>query len=172
MESAGRKKYEELTKDKKHTRNLELSVWICLLIMGAIVTTKSLVTGIVLMLLGVVVGLIQMRAKNSLKHPVPGEEEKIFFEQLGKKTCVEYKKLMLVFTEDYILSLQNKVEVYKIANVEKVEVGIRKNGLKPFHALFVSGADGERHQIAISYEEDGTRDEFEKAYQFLNKKVK
>lgn len=114
MESAGKKRYEELTKDKKNTRNQGMTVWIALIVIGIVVATKNLYVGIVMVVLGAVKGFLQMKEKNTLKYPLEEEDERNrFFEQLGKKSCRNFEQLRLVLTEDYMMSLQETVLVYK-----------------------------------------------------------
>lgn len=173
MESAGKKRYEELTKDKKNTRNQGMTVWIALIVIGIVVATKNLYVGIVMVVLGAVKGFLQMKEKNTLKYPLEEEDERNrFFEQLGKKSCRNFEQLRLVLTEDYMMSLQETVLVYKYQEIEKIEVGIQRGGSKPYHALFVTGKDGERRQFAISYDNADTQEAFDEVYQLINEKTK
>ena len=75
----------------------------------------------------------------------------------------------IIITKDYVLLGKDKVNIYLLSEMEKVEVGLQG---KMGKALFLTDRQGKRHEILACVKGDGKQEDFDRAYSTMNERVR
>lgn len=170
IQTAGEQKYYDFIQERAKTARTGMIVWISLVAVGFIAALSNIAIGAVLMLGGIFLAVLNLKSQKALKGKLDVVTDKIeFYNQLIAEDAIELKDIHVLITKDYVLRSYKDIFVYKISDMEKVEVGIQNQGYKQ-KVLFLTGKDGIRNEIASCGENDGLQESFDKAYRALNDK--
>lgn len=166
VQTAGEQKYADFIQEKSKSTRMGMIIWISLLAVAFIASLSNIKVGILLGIVGAALGVLNVKSQKSLRKKLDGIEDKEeFFNQLIAEDAVELPQYRLLIAQDYVLKFKGDVFIYKIADMDKVEVGIQKEGHNPQKVLFLTGKDGVRHEIAACGKEKD--DGFDRAYDVL-----
>ena len=111
--------------------------------------------------------MLNVRNQRALRAKLSGIGDRAdFFNQLIAPDTVEVPAFRLLVAREYVLSFRNDVFIYRLGDMDKVEVGLGRGGEK---ALFLTDRSGERHEIARSGGKDDP--EFDRAYSAVRERL-
>ena len=171
-QTAGEQKYSDFIKERTNSVRMGMIIWASLLAVAFIASFSNIKVGILLGIVGAALAVLNVRSQNVLKSKLDGVEDKQeFFNQLAVPDVLELKEYQLLIAKDYVLKIKGDVFVYKISDMEKVEVGIQKEGRISRKVLFLTDQKGLRHEIAVCERGGDASEGFDQAYQLLNEKL-
>ena len=150
IQTAGEQKYYDFIEERARSLRTGMIIWISLLAAA-----------------GVLLAVLNVRNQRALRAKLSGIGDRAdFFNQLIAPDTVEVPAFRLLVAREYVLSFRNDVFIYRLDDMDKVEVGLGRGGEK---ALFLTDRSGERHEIARSGGKDDP--EFDKAYSAVRERL-
>lgn len=167
IQTAGEQKYYDFIEERARSLRTGMIIWISLLAAALIAVFNSPVIGAALAAAGVLLAVLNVRNQRALRAKLSGIGDRAdFFNQLIAPDTVEVPAFRLLVAREYVLSFRNDVFIYRLDDMDKVEVGLGRGGEK---ALFLTDRSGERHEIARSGGKDAP--EFDKAYSAVRERL-
>lgn len=167
IQTAGEQKYYDFIEERTKNLRMGMIIWVSLLAVAFIASLSNIKVGILLGVIGGVLAVLNVKSQKALKEKLAGISDRAdFFNQLIAPESEESKEYRLLITKDYVLKYKGDVYIYRLADMEKVEVGIEKSGTKH---LFLTDKSGSRQELAECPKDDG--EEFDRVYRILNEKV-
>lgn len=167
IQTAGEQKYYDFIEERARSLRTGMIIWISLLAAALIAVFNSPVIGAVLAVAGVLLAVLNVRNQRALGAKLSGIEDKAnFFNQLIAPDAVEIPAFRLLVTREFVLSFRSDVFIYRLSDMDKVEVGLGRGGEK---ALFLTDRSGERHEIARSAGKEDP--DFDRAYEAVRERL-
>lgn len=168
IQTAGQQKYYDFIEDRAKRIRTSMIVWISLLCVAFISLFNNVIIAVILAAVGIFLAVVNVKSQRELKGKldiIPDKEE--FFRQLVDPDAIEAEDGHILVTKDYVLLYKADVLIYRIADMEKVEVGMQGNARK---FLFLTDKQGKRHEIMSSMKKSEDSKEFDKVYYALKEK--
>jgi len=169
MREKGKEIFRKFVEEKKNKLILNLTIWICLLIVAVLIGFTDLRITVILALFGILLGYINMKDWLQYKKTMKNIKslEKLYV-QLEKVDSEQFKEWKLIITEEYVISAYENIQIFPFSNIENVEIGIQEGGLKPSKNIFITlKGNSERHRIAQAYSAIEISTSFYKAFETI-----
>ncbi len=148
IQTAGEQKYYDFIEERAKSLRTGMIIWISFLAAALIAVFNSPVIGAALTVAGVLLAVLNVRNQRALRAKLSGIEDKAgFFNQLIAPDAVEIPAFRLLVTREFVLSFLTDVFIYRLSDMDKVEVGLGRGAEK---VLFLTDRSGERYEIARS----------------------
>lgn len=171
IQTAGQQKYYDFIEERAKSLRLGMIIWLSLLAVALLAILAGGKMGYVLAALGAALGVLNIRSQKALKGKLDILADRDdFFQQLTESDTVEIPEYRLIITRDYVLQYRNEVFVFRIKDMEKVEVGIRQQGKYQQKTLFLTDRAGKRNEMAVCSRKEQEK-MFDLAYHTLHEKV-
>jgi hypothetical protein len=174
MREKGKDIFKKFVEEKKNKLILNLTIWICLLVVALLIGLTDLRIMVILAVFGILLGYINIKDWLQYKKTMKNINniEKLYV-QLEKVGTEQFKEWKLIITEEYLLSSYDNIRIFPFSNIENVEIGIMEGGLKPSKNIFITlKGDSERHKIAQAYSAVEIPTSFYKAFETILEKIK
>ena len=170
IQTAGEQKYYNYIEAQVKKLRTGMIVWGSLLAVALIGMFSDMRLALILAVVGVALAVLNLKSQQALKEKLDVVEDKEeFFRQLTDSESVELKEEQIIITKDYVLLGKDKVNIYLLSEMEKVEVGLQG---KMGKALFLTDRQGKRHEILACVKGDGKQEDFDRAYRTMNERVR
>ncbi len=170
IQTAGEQKYYNYIEAQVKKLRTGMIVWGSLLAVALIGMFSDMRLALILAVVGVALAVLNLKSQQALKEKLDVVEDKEeFFRQLTDSESVELKEEQIIITKDYVLLGKDKVNIYLLSEMEKVEVGLQG---KMGKALFLTDRQGKRHEILTCVKGDGKQEDFDRAYRTMNERVR
>lgn len=170
IQTAGQQKYYDFIEERAKSLRLGMIIWISLLAAALLAILAGGVLGYILAILGIGLGILNIRSQKALKSKLDGIDQEDFFNQLTETGTVEVPDYRLLITRDYVLLYRSEVLIYPLKEMSKVEVGIRQQGNYKQKTLFLTDHAGKRNEIAACNHKEQER-AFDLAYHTLHERM-
>lgn len=173
MQKNGKEIFKKFVEEKKNKLILNLTIWICLLVIALLIGFTDFRIMIILALFGILLGFINIKdwIQYKLTMKKINNIEK-FYDQLEKVDYEQFKEWKLIITDEYILSAHENIQIFLYSDMDNVEIGIQEGGLRSNKNIFVTlKGDSERHKIAQAYYTDEIPAGFYIAFETIMKKI-
>ncbi|MDD3173869.1 MAG: hypothetical protein PHF63_09440 [Herbinix sp.] len=173
MKNNGKVIFKKFVVEIKNKLILNLTIWICLLVIAVLIGFSDFRVMAILVLFGILIGYINI--KNWLQYKMAMKNIKSlekFYAQLDKVDLEQFKDWKLIITDEYVITAHENIQIFPFTKIDNVEIGIQEGGLKPNKNIFVTlKGDSERHKIAQAYSTDEIPSGFYKAFETILKKI-
>lgn len=170
IQTKGQQKYYDFIEERVKKLRTGMIVWGSLLAVALIGMFSDMRLALILAVVGVALAVLNLKSQQALKEKLDVVEDKEeFFRQLTDSESVELKEEQIIITKDYVLLGKDKVNIYLLSEMEKVEVGLQG---KMGKALFLTDRQGKRHEILTCVKGDGKQEDFDRAYSTMNERVR
>lgn len=173
MREKGKEIFNKFVEEKRNKLILNLTIWICLLIVAVLIGLTDLRIMIILAVFGISLGYINMKDWLQYKKTMSNINsiEKLY-EQLEKVDTEQFKEWKLIITEEYVISAYDNIQIFPFSNIVNIEIGILEGGLKPSKNIFITlNGDSERYKIAQAYSTVEIPTSFYKVFETILEKI-
>ncbi len=170
IQTAGEQKYYDFIEAQVKRIRTGMIVWGSLLAVALIGMFSDVLLGSLLAVAGAALAVLNLKSWRDLKEKLDvAEDKEEFFRQLVDPESFELKEEHIIITKDYVLLGKDKVSIYPLSTMEKVEVGLQG---KEGKVLFLTDRQGQRHEILSCVKGDGKQEDFDRAYVTLSERFR
>lgn len=159
--------FPEIIIDIKTKSKTSLLICAAMLAAGAILLLASHTVGWLFLCMGLVLAYSLYSKRTRMDRELSCIDDMDgFCAQFASDESAYMELLGLTITRDYAVLTLPYLQIFRLADMEKFEVGIQGDIRK---ALFLTDRAGKRHRIAETQKGDALQEEFDKAYEAVRK---
>lgn len=168
VQTAGEQKYQDFIRERESRIRTGMIIWESMICIALICGFSDIRVTLILGVLGVGLAIVILKAQRDLRGKLDGIEDKEeFYRQLTAPDILEIAAPHLLAARDYVLVYRNDVYVYRLKDMEKLEVGIQGNS----KTLFLTDKNGSRHELISTRKGETSQEDFDLVYRRLKDRM-
>lgn len=172
IQTAGEQKYFDIVQERVKTIRTGMIIWVSLLAVALIAGSSNLIIGGCAGFVGLFLAYTNVKAQIEMKKKLSHiSDQTAFYNQLISPEAIEIPAFHMVITNEYVVSAKDDVFIFRKEELQAVEVGVQTSVYNPRKVLFVTGKDGQRHEVAAITKDSSLEHSFSQVYELLKKEV-